>query len=119
MVEVFVARLVRTANLDILNSAKRFCLTKLWFTFPEYTALCNPSRHTMLFKTALSVSWYGQPHGTDVRQLQMSVGTGVDEKTFVDFSLAISSLVKILVATDSCSRSLLSFKLSFIILSAA
>ena len=60
---------------------------------------------------------YGQSHGTGVRQLQMSVDTCVDEKTFVDFSLTISSLVKILVATDS-SRSLLSFKLSFIILSA-
>ena len=58
---------------------------------------------------------YGQSHGTGVRQLQMSVDTCVDEKTFVDFSLTISSLVKILVATDS-SRSLLSFKLSFIIL---
>ena len=54
---------------------------------------------------------YGQSHGTGVRQLQMSVDTCVDEKTFVDFSLTISSLVKILVATDS-SRSLLSFKLS-------
>ena len=58
---------------------------------------------------------YGQSHGTGVRQLQMSVDACVDEKTFVDFSLTISSLVKILVATDS-SRSLLSFKLSFIIL---
>ena len=29
----------------------------------------------------------------------MSVDTGADEKTFVDLSLAISSLVKILVAT--------------------
>ena len=55
---------------------------------------------------------YGQSHGTGVRQLQMSVDTCVDEKTFVDFSLTISSLVKILVATDS-SRSLLSFKLSY------
>ena len=49
MVEVFVARLVRTANLDILNSAKRFCLTKLCFILLEYTVLCIPSRHTMLF----------------------------------------------------------------------
>ena len=34
-------------------------------------------------------------------ELQMSVNTGSDEKAFVDFSAAVSSLVKILVATDS------------------
>ena len=47
---------------------------------------------------------YGRPHGTGAwipALLQMSVSTGGVENTFLNFFAAVSSLIKILVATDS------------------
>ena len=45
----------------------------------------------------------GSPHGTGERisaLLQMSVDTGIDEKTFVDFSAVYKYFCKILVANE-------------------